>query len=180
MLGHLGINVPDLVQAKQYYDQVMPLLGYEEFVSAADEFAYRPADGKRGTYLFVYGATEASEYSRNRTGLQHLAFMVPTRSAVHEVHRLVVAARLRPWCTSPRRSRSTRRPTTRRSGSTRSASCSKRSATTTATDQLSDSAGRTSPTQQVVFVVRPASASAKNGSTSITARSATVPWPMSS
>lgn len=90
MLGHLGINVPDLVQAKQYYDQVMPLLGFEEFVSAVDEFAYRPADGKRGTYLFVYGATEASDYSRHRTGLQHLAFMVPTRSAIHEVHRLVV------------------------------------------------------------------------------------------
>jgi len=90
VLGHLGINVLDLGSAKQYYDRVMPLLGFEEFVSGADEFAYRPANGKHGTYLFVYGATEAAEYSRHRTGLQHLAFMVPTRSAVHDVHRLAV------------------------------------------------------------------------------------------
>ena len=85
MLGHLGINVPDLVAAKQYYDRLMPHLGFEEFLSAADEFAYRPANGKRGTYLFVYGATEVSDYSRHRTGLQHLAFIVPTRSAVDDV-----------------------------------------------------------------------------------------------
>ncbi len=90
MLGHLGINVPDLAEAKRYYERVMPALGFEQFLSAADEFAYRPANGKPGTYLFVYGATEASDYSRHRTGLQHLAFMVPTRSAVHDVHRLVV------------------------------------------------------------------------------------------
>jgi catechol 2,3-dioxygenase-like lactoylglutathione lyase family enzyme len=93
MLGHLGINVPDLALAKRYYDQIMPLLGFEEFVSAADEFAFRPADGKRGTYLFVYRATEDADpvdYSRHRTGLQHLAFMVPSRSAVRSVHDLVV------------------------------------------------------------------------------------------
>ena len=72
------------------YDRVMALLGFEAFVSAADEFAYRPANGKPGTYLFVYGATEPADYSRHRTGLQHLAFTVPTRSAVQDVHRLVV------------------------------------------------------------------------------------------
>jgi len=49
MLGHLGINVVDLRVAKACYDALLPLLGFTEFVSADDEFAYRPAGGKPGT-----------------------------------------------------------------------------------------------------------------------------------
>ena len=91
MLGHLGINVPDLDAAKAYYDQLMPLLGYAPFISGPDEFAYLPAAGKRGTAVFFYPATEGSDFSRHRIGLQHLAFTVPTRSDVHRVHEHVVA-----------------------------------------------------------------------------------------
>jgi catechol 2,3-dioxygenase-like lactoylglutathione lyase family enzyme len=89
MLGHLGINVPDLASAKQYYDAVMPLLEFDRHLDAADEFAYRPAGGRPGTYLFFYPSAETSTYSRHRTGLQHLAFMVRTRAAVKEVHAAV-------------------------------------------------------------------------------------------
>jgi catechol 2,3-dioxygenase-like lactoylglutathione lyase family enzyme len=89
MLGHLGVNVPDVAAAKRYYDQLMPALGFEEFLSAEDQFAYRPAGGKPGTFLFFYPAAEDGAYSRHRSGLQHLAFMVKTRSEVHAVHRLV-------------------------------------------------------------------------------------------
>jgi catechol 2,3-dioxygenase-like lactoylglutathione lyase family enzyme len=52
MLGHLGINVPDLTTAKDYYGALMPLVGFEPFFAAGDEFAYKPADNKPGTYLF--------------------------------------------------------------------------------------------------------------------------------
>lgn len=91
MLGHLGINVPDLVSAKRYYDAVMPILGFDVFFSRADALAYRPAGGKPGTFLFVYSATDSSGgYSRHRAGLQHLAFMVKTRAEVDAIHRLVV------------------------------------------------------------------------------------------
>ena len=89
MLGHLGINVPDLSVSKSYYDAVMPLLGFDEFIAAEDEFAYRPAGGKPGTYLFFYPPAEDAEYSRHRTGLQHLAFMMRSRSLVNDVHALV-------------------------------------------------------------------------------------------
>lgn len=89
MLGHLGINVPDLAAAKRYYDAVMPHVGFEPFLDAEDEFAYRPAGGRPGTYLFFYPAADSAPYSRHHVGLQHLAFMVKTRSAVREVHRLV-------------------------------------------------------------------------------------------
>ena len=89
MLGHLGVNVPDLSAAKRYYDQLMPLVGFEPFLTAEDQFAFRPSGGKPGTFMFFYPAVEDSSYSRHRVGLQHLAFMVKTRSAVREVHQLV-------------------------------------------------------------------------------------------
>jgi catechol 2,3-dioxygenase-like lactoylglutathione lyase family enzyme len=86
MLGHLGVNVPDLAAARAYYCELMPLLDFELFLDAADEIAFMPANGKRGTYLFLYPAADRGRYSRERAGLQHLAFMVPSRSAVHRVH----------------------------------------------------------------------------------------------
>ncbi|MCV7218361.1 VOC family protein [Mycobacterium crocinum] len=89
MLGHLGINVADLPAAKIYYDALMPLVGFEPFLHDHDQFAFRPAGGKRGTYLFFYPAGDPTPYSREGAGLQHLAFMVTSRSAVREVHRLV-------------------------------------------------------------------------------------------
>jgi catechol 2,3-dioxygenase-like lactoylglutathione lyase family enzyme len=85
-LGHLGINVPDLAAAKRYYDAVMPLVGYQEFLSNDGEFSYRPVEDKPGTYLFFYPSQETGDYSRHRTGLQHLAFIVKTRAEVHAAH----------------------------------------------------------------------------------------------
>jgi hypothetical protein len=41
MLGHLGINVPDLAVAMRYYDALMPLVGFEPFFHTDDEFSYR-------------------------------------------------------------------------------------------------------------------------------------------
>ena len=90
MLGHLGVNVPDLGRATAYYGPLMPLLGYEPFVTAENAVAFMPAGGRRGAYLFLYEATEDGRYSRARAGLQPLAFAVPTRAAVHEVHAHVV------------------------------------------------------------------------------------------
>jgi hypothetical protein len=49
MLGHLGLDVPDLRAAKTYCDAVMPRLGFDEFLTAEAEFAYRPAGGRPGT-----------------------------------------------------------------------------------------------------------------------------------
>jgi len=90
VLGHIGINVPELDAARRYYAAVMPLLGFETFLDADDEFAYRPTAGKPGTYLFFYPSADQSPYSRHQTGLQHLAFMVRTRSDVTAVHDAVV------------------------------------------------------------------------------------------
>ncbi|ORA19823.1 VOC family protein [Mycobacterium arosiense] len=90
MLGHLGINVPDLSAAKRYYDALMPLVGFQPFFHADDEFSYRPAENKPGTFLFFYPALEPHEYSARQGGLQHLAFAVRHRSSVRAVHDHVV------------------------------------------------------------------------------------------
>jgi catechol 2,3-dioxygenase-like lactoylglutathione lyase family enzyme len=82
-LGHIGVNVPDLARARAYYDALMPLLGFEPFVSDAGQFSYRPAGGKVGTHLFFYPAQENGDHSRHRPGLQHLAFIIKTRAEVH-------------------------------------------------------------------------------------------------
>ena len=92
MLGHIGVNVPDLERAGAYYLPLMPLLDYEPFLTTEDALAFMPAEGKRGTYLFLYEAAEDRDYTREATGLQHLAFMVPTRGSVHDVHAHVVGA----------------------------------------------------------------------------------------
>lgn len=90
MLGHLGVNVPDLAAAKRYYTALMPLVGFEPFLDAKDEFAFRPVQGKPGTYLFFYPSTSAGTYSSDRTGLQHLAFMTRGRSLVDAIHEFAV------------------------------------------------------------------------------------------
>jgi catechol 2,3-dioxygenase-like lactoylglutathione lyase family enzyme len=83
------MNVPDLAAAKRYYDHIMSAVGFEPHLSVHDQLAYRPAAGRPGTYVFFYPASEQGGYSRHRVGLQHVAFMVKTRSAVYAVHRLV-------------------------------------------------------------------------------------------
>ncbi|MGF1595583.1 MAG: VOC family protein [Acidimicrobiales bacterium] len=92
MIGHLGIGVGDLAAARSYYDQLMPLVGFEPFLADDDQFAYRPVGGRPGTYLFVYPAADASRrFDATAPGLQHLAFMVPRRGAVDAVHRWAAA-----------------------------------------------------------------------------------------
>jgi hypothetical protein len=124
---------PTLAAAKSYYDEIMPLLGFELFFNTADEFGFMPAGGKRGTYLFVYLAQQSAHYSRHRPGLQHLAFMVPTRSAVKEVHSRVVELHGE-VIHEPQEFPQYPPPILQPSGSTRSVSCSKRSVTTTGTE----------------------------------------------
>jgi catechol-2,3-dioxygenase len=91
MIGHIGLNVANLGEATAYYGELMPLLGYEPFFSAEDASAYMPAAGRRGAYVFFYQALQPGTYSRDAAGLQHLAFTVPTRSAVRLVHTHVSA-----------------------------------------------------------------------------------------
>jgi catechol 2,3-dioxygenase-like lactoylglutathione lyase family enzyme len=91
-IDHIGIGVPDLAAAKRYHDELMPILGLRQWfeTSAEGSFNYGP-DGARGSQLFFYQALEAGAYSRHRTGLQHIAFMVASRAIVREAHQWALA-----------------------------------------------------------------------------------------
>ena len=86
-IDHIGIGVPDLVEAKGYYDDLMSVLGLREWFDTGPggPLNYGP-DGARGSQLFFYQAEEPDAYSRLHTGLHHLAFLVASRSVVRDAH----------------------------------------------------------------------------------------------
>jgi catechol 2,3-dioxygenase-like lactoylglutathione lyase family enzyme len=80
-LEHIGLGVPDVDAAKAYFDELMPLVGFQPCFGNG----YCPEDFQ-GAQLFLYAAEEFQDYSRRGVGLQHLAFLVSTRDEVHRVH----------------------------------------------------------------------------------------------
>jgi catechol 2,3-dioxygenase-like lactoylglutathione lyase family enzyme len=86
-IDHIGIGVPDLVAAKEYYDDLMSVLGLREWFesSPGGPFNYGP-DGDKGTQLFFYQAEEPGTYSRLHTGLHHIAFLVASRAVVRDAN----------------------------------------------------------------------------------------------
>jgi|TARA_B110000444_G_scaffold216281_1_gene214655 catechol-2,3-dioxygenase len=87
-LGHIGINIFNFEVSRSYYALLMPLVGYELFINHDDQFAYRPSGNKIGAYLFFYEA-EAPGFDQQMVGLQHLAFMMPSRESVTSLHKSV-------------------------------------------------------------------------------------------
>ena len=86
-IDHIGIGVPDLDAAKEYYDDLMSILGLREWFErgAGDPLNYGP-DGARGSQLFFYRVEDAGTYSHGETGLHHLAFLVAGRAVVRQAH----------------------------------------------------------------------------------------------
>ena len=91
-IDHIGLGVPDLAAAKQYYDELMPVLGLKQWFPTTPDgiFNFGP-DGARGPQIFFYQALEPTEYSRHNTGLQHIGFMVQTRAIVREAYEWALA-----------------------------------------------------------------------------------------
>ena len=79
--------MPDLAAAKEYYDDLMAVLGLRAWfdTGAGSPLNYGP-DGARGSQLFLYEVDEPGTYSRRRTGLHHLAFLVASRAVVRAAH----------------------------------------------------------------------------------------------
>jgi catechol 2,3-dioxygenase-like lactoylglutathione lyase family enzyme len=86
-IDHVGIGVPDLAPTKEYYDELMSVLGLREWFATGPEgpLNYGP-DGELGSQLFFYEAEGPGSYSRRGTGLHHLAFLVESRTIVREAH----------------------------------------------------------------------------------------------
>ena len=86
-IDHIGIGVPDLVAAREYYDDLMSILGLRQWFETGPggPLNYGP-DGALGSQLFFYQAEEPADYSRTGTGLHHLAFLVASREVVREAY----------------------------------------------------------------------------------------------
>ena len=86
-IDHIGVGVPDLTSAKRYYDELMPILGLRQWFPTGSDgsFNFGP-DGALGPQLFFYQALEPNTHSRHGTGLQHLSFMVASRTIVREAY----------------------------------------------------------------------------------------------
>jgi catechol 2,3-dioxygenase-like lactoylglutathione lyase family enzyme len=86
-IDHIGIAVPDLVAAKRYYDELMPILGLREWfkTSPGGPLNYGP-DGAKGSQVYFYQARVQTRYSRRRTGLHHICFFAEARTTVREAY----------------------------------------------------------------------------------------------
>lgn len=80
-IDHFGLGVPDVDAARVYYDELMPMVGFQSCFGNG----YCPEDFQ-GSQLFLYPAKETGQHSRHGTGLHHIAFLVATRSDVHRIH----------------------------------------------------------------------------------------------
>ena len=85
-IDHIGIGVPDLAAAREYYDGLMAVLGLHEWFETGPggPLNYGP-DGAQGSQLFFYEA-EPGSYARGETGLHHLGFLVESRAIVREAY----------------------------------------------------------------------------------------------
>ena len=82
-IDHIGIGVPDLDAAREYYDDLVSVLGLRRWFETGPggPLNYGP-DGAPGSQLFCYQAQEPGAYSRHATGLHYLAFLVASRGIV--------------------------------------------------------------------------------------------------
>jgi catechol 2,3-dioxygenase-like lactoylglutathione lyase family enzyme len=83
-IDHFGLGVPNVEAAKTYYDKLMPMLGFQSCFGNG----YCPTDWQ-GAQLFLYPVSDDDAYSRDRIGLQHIAFLVSTRAEVDAIHEWV-------------------------------------------------------------------------------------------
>lgn len=84
MLHHVEINISDLQQSRQFYDYILPIMGYELYQQWSKGFSYIFGE----TYI-VFVQTEEkhmeSHYHRGRVGLNHLAFHAESRKQVDDM-----------------------------------------------------------------------------------------------
>lgn len=84
MLHHVEINISDLQQSRQFYDYILPVMGYKLYQEWPKGFSYIFGD----TYI-VFVQTEEkhmeSPYHRGQVGLNHLAFHAGSRKQVDDM-----------------------------------------------------------------------------------------------
>jgi catechol 2,3-dioxygenase-like lactoylglutathione lyase family enzyme len=84
MLHHVEMNVSNLEKSRQFYDYILPTMGYEIYQEWPKGFSYKYGD----TYI-VFVQTDdkylEATYHRGQVGLNHLAFHAQSRKQVDDI-----------------------------------------------------------------------------------------------
>jgi catechol 2,3-dioxygenase-like lactoylglutathione lyase family enzyme len=93
-IHHIDLTVADFRRSKEFYAQVMPLMGFERLPKEFGAVAWR-GDGHDRTGILAIQPAKPEEkgrpHSRYAPGLHHLAFRAPSRAAVDELHARLAA-----------------------------------------------------------------------------------------
>jgi glyoxylase I family protein len=83
---HVDLTVSDLARSTDFYDRVLPLLGFRRSPSVPEG----PIWAGDGVEIGLVAAHSPAKHDRFTPGLHHLAFTAPSRAAVDEAHRALV------------------------------------------------------------------------------------------
>ncbi len=83
---HLDLTVSDLSRSTDFYDQVLPLLGFRRSLDVPEGPVWAGAQFELG----LSPARSTAAHDRYAAGLHHLAFSAPSRAAVDAAHRRLV------------------------------------------------------------------------------------------
>ena len=88
---HIDLTVRDLERSTQFYDSVLPLLGFRRNPNVPEGPIWAGAQLEIG----LQAARSPAPHDRFVPGLHHLAFTAPSRAAVDAVHEELLALRVR-------------------------------------------------------------------------------------
>lgn len=84
---HLDITARDLTRSSDFYDRVLPLMGFTRIEDAPEGPLWAGGHVEIGLQA---ARTSGSRHDRHSPGLHHLAFTAPTRESVDDLHRQLV------------------------------------------------------------------------------------------
>jgi glyoxylase I family protein len=89
-LNHVALTVNDLAKSREFYDALLPGLGYRLLFEQPDVFGFRGADGLTLFFDQAPADRRGATFDRYRVGLHHLAFNAPDRAFVEAIHQKLV------------------------------------------------------------------------------------------
>lgn len=83
-IHHIDITARDLRRSSDFYDRVLPLMGFTRIEDAPEGPIWAGAHVEVGLQA---ARNSGGQHDRYSPGLHHLAFTAPTRESVDELHR---------------------------------------------------------------------------------------------
>jgi catechol 2,3-dioxygenase-like lactoylglutathione lyase family enzyme len=83
-IHHIDITVHDLERSSDFYDRILPLLGFTRIEDVPEGPLWAGAHVEVGLQA---ARNSGAEHDRYSPGLHHLAFTAPTRESVDKLHR---------------------------------------------------------------------------------------------